>query len=123
VELQRKLDDEVLYKVIDMRHRLDKNGQRYGKVIDYRVSEQRAVNLLDGLCSAMDDYTIVKDDIIDRSSGASGAAVSGGGDGGGAAGDDDDGEAAAAAAAPSSPQLMWIKHRGPGATKLPSGSR
>ncbi|CAN6711989.1 unnamed protein product [Malus baccata var. baccata] len=45
---------------LDMRHRLDSTGQRRGKVIDYRVSELRAVELLDGLCDKMQDYTLHK---------------------------------------------------------------
>ncbi|XP_011627531.1 protein seele [Amborella trichopoda] len=45
---------------LDMRHRLDSKGQREGKVIDYRVSELRVVELLDGLCEKMQDYTLDK---------------------------------------------------------------
>ncbi|XVF74090.1 hypothetical protein PTKIN_Ptkin13bG0032800 [Pterospermum kingtungense] len=45
-----------------MRHRLDSKGQRQGKVIDYRMSELRAVELLDGLCEKMQDYTLEKID-------------------------------------------------------------
>ncbi|KAG1679827.1 hypothetical protein FOA52_012740 [Chlamydomonas sp. UWO 241] len=33
-----------------MRHRLDKHGKRYGRVIDYKSSELRVVELLQGLC-------------------------------------------------------------------------
>ncbi|CAN6481575.1 unnamed protein product [Victoria cruziana] len=43
-----------------MRHRLDSKGQREGKLIDYRVSELRIVELLDGLCEKMQDYTFEK---------------------------------------------------------------
>ncbi|GAB4816567.1 hypothetical protein N2152v2_003613 [Parachlorella kessleri] len=42
-----------------MRHRLDKHGNRYGKVIDYKLSELRVIELLEGLCSAMNDYEFV----------------------------------------------------------------
>jgi len=42
-----------------MRHRLDKDGKRYGKVIEYRLSELRAVELLEDLCHEMDKYTLV----------------------------------------------------------------
>ncbi|XP_061969733.1 uncharacterized protein LOC133692655 [Populus nigra] len=45
-----------------MRHRLDSKGQRKGKVIAYRVSELRVVELLDGLCDKMEDYTLEKVD-------------------------------------------------------------
>ncbi|KAL9395374.1 hypothetical protein Peur_009627 [Populus x canadensis] len=41
-----------------MRHRLDSKGQRKGKVIAYRVSELRVVELFDGLCDKMEDYTL-----------------------------------------------------------------
>ncbi|KAH7669329.1 hypothetical protein IHE45_11G070600 [Dioscorea alata] len=47
---------------LDMRHRLDSKGQREGKVIDYKVSELRVVELLDGLCEKMLDYTLEKVD-------------------------------------------------------------
>ncbi|KAF6261131.1 TLR4 regulator and MIR-interacting MSAP-domain-containing protein [Scenedesmus sp. NREL 46B-D3] len=58
-ELQRRLESEHKRAHLDMRHRLDKDGNRYGKILDYKVSEQRAVNLLDDLCSTMDDYTLI----------------------------------------------------------------
>eukprot|EP00257_Ricinus_communis_P015806 XP_015573791.1 protein canopy-1 isoform X2 [Ricinus communis] len=45
-----------------MRNRLNSKGQREGKVIDYRVSELRVVELLDGLCDKMQDYTLQKVD-------------------------------------------------------------
>ncbi len=35
-ELQRRLDKERPRNHLDMRHRLDKDGRRYGKVIDYK---------------------------------------------------------------------------------------
>jgi hypothetical protein len=35
-ELQRKLDAERPRNHLDMRHRLDKHGKRYGKVIAYK---------------------------------------------------------------------------------------
>ncbi|KAG8377251.1 hypothetical protein BUALT_Bualt08G0008800 [Buddleja alternifolia] len=47
---------------LDMRHRLDSKGQREGKLIDYRASELRVVELLDGLCEKMQDYTLEKVD-------------------------------------------------------------
>ncbi|KAL2895222.1 Protein canopy-like protein 1 [Bienertia sinuspersici] len=47
---------------LDLRNRLDSKGQRRGKVIDYRVSELRVVELLDGLCEKMQDYTLQKVD-------------------------------------------------------------
>lgn len=35
-ELQRRLEAELPRQQLDLRHRLDKNGQRYGKVIDWK---------------------------------------------------------------------------------------
>ncbi|KAF3331822.1 protein canopy-1-like protein [Carex littledalei] len=43
---------------LDMRYRLNSKGQREGKVIDYRVSELRVIDLIDGLCDKMQDYTL-----------------------------------------------------------------
>ncbi|RZC45762.1 hypothetical protein C5167_038701 [Papaver somniferum] len=53
-------DPEKPRNHLDMRHRLDSTGQRRGKVIDYRVSELRVVELLDGLCEKMQEYTLEK---------------------------------------------------------------
>ncbi|XWS24615.1 hypothetical protein CRYUN_Cryun28dG0118300 [Craigia yunnanensis] len=61
-ELEIQLSKEKPRSHLDMRHRLDSKGQRQGKVIDYRMSELRAVELLDGLCEKMQDYTLEKID-------------------------------------------------------------
>ncbi|GLT46039.1 hypothetical protein SLA2020_198290 [Shorea laevis] len=61
-ELELELSREKPRNHLDMRHRLDSKGQREGKVIDYRISELRAVELLDGLCEKMQDYTLEKID-------------------------------------------------------------
>lgn len=61
-ELELQLLKEKPRNHLDMRHRLDSKGQRKGKVIDYRVSELRVVELLDGLCETMQDYTLEKAD-------------------------------------------------------------
>ncbi|KAL3830526.1 hypothetical protein ACJIZ3_019328 [Penstemon smallii] len=61
-ELERGLSKEKPRNHLDMRHRLDSKGQRQGKLIDYRVSELRVVDLLDGLCEKMQDYTLEKVD-------------------------------------------------------------
>mmetsp|Transcript_32688 Transcript_32688/g.72213 ORF Transcript_32688/g.72213 Transcript_32688/m.72213 type:complete len:174 (+) Transcript_32688:21-542(+) len=53
------MDREVPRNHLDMRHRLDGQGKRYGKVIDYKVSELRAVELLDSLCGSMKSYSLV----------------------------------------------------------------
>lgn len=34
--LQDRIDNEPVRNHLDMRHRLDKDGKRYGKVIDYK---------------------------------------------------------------------------------------
>ncbi|KAM6543417.1 hypothetical protein CsatB_007864 [Cannabis sativa] len=59
-EVERGLSNEKPRNHLDMRHRLDSKGQRRGKVIDYRMSELRVVELLDGLCEKMQDYTLNK---------------------------------------------------------------
>ncbi|KAI9073702.1 hypothetical protein K1719_044366 [Acacia pycnantha] len=61
-ELERGLSNERPRNHLDMRHRLDSKGQRVGKVIDYRVSELRVVELLDELCEKMQEYTLKKID-------------------------------------------------------------
>ncbi|XVF35811.1 hypothetical protein REPUB_Repub19eG0002900 [Reevesia pubescens] len=61
-ELEIQLSKEKPRNHLDMRHRLDSKGQRQGKLIDYRMSELRAVELLDGLCEKMQDYTLEKID-------------------------------------------------------------
>eukprot|EP01018_Ginkgo_biloba_P007912 Gb_26038 [translate_table: standard] len=62
VELETGLANEKPRNHLDMRHRLDSRGQREGKLIDYKVSELRVVELLDGLCDRMKDYTLNKTD-------------------------------------------------------------
>ncbi|KAH9320568.1 hypothetical protein KI387_015207, partial [Taxus chinensis] len=59
-ELETALANEKPKNHLDMRHRLDSRGQREGKLIDYKVSELRVVELLDGLCEKMKDYTLDK---------------------------------------------------------------
>ncbi|KAF5747246.1 hypothetical protein HS088_TW06G01427 [Tripterygium wilfordii] len=61
-EIEWGLSREKPRNHLDMRHRLDSKGQRKGKVIDYKVSELRVVELLDGLCEKMQDYTLQKID-------------------------------------------------------------
>ncbi|KAG0579120.1 hypothetical protein M758_4G075100 [Ceratodon purpureus] len=56
VELEESLANERPRNHLDYRHRLGSTGQREGKVIDYRVSELRVVELLDGLCAKMKGY-------------------------------------------------------------------
>lgn len=59
-ELESALSNEKPRNHVDLRNRLDSKGQRRGKVIDYRVSDLRVVELLDGLCEKMQDYTLLK---------------------------------------------------------------
>eukprot|EP00884_Botryococcus_braunii_P014551 jgi/Botrbrau1/23097/Bobra.0243s0034.1 len=55
-ELQLKLEKEKPKKDIDLRARLDSEGNRYGKVIEFRMSELRVLELLEGLCDSMLEY-------------------------------------------------------------------
>ncbi|KAL6774237.1 hypothetical protein ACKKBG_A24270 [Auxenochlorella protothecoides x Auxenochlorella symbiontica] len=48
--LRKRMDAEVPRNHLDLRHRLDAQGNRYGKVIDYKISELRSIELLDDLC-------------------------------------------------------------------------
>ncbi|XP_078160413.1 TLR4 regulator/MIR-interacting MSAP protein [Carex rostrata] len=57
-ELEIGLSNEKPKNDLDMRYRLNSKGQREGKVIDYRVSELRVIDLIDGLCDKMQDYTL-----------------------------------------------------------------
>ncbi|VVA93852.1 unnamed protein product [Arabis nemorensis] len=59
-ELEIQLLKEKPRNHLDMRNRLNSKGQREGKVIDYRISDLRVVDLLDGLCDRMLDYTLQK---------------------------------------------------------------
>jgi len=49
---------------LDMRGRIDSKGQRRGKVIDYRMSETRVLEVLEGddgpVCQRMDDWSVVR---------------------------------------------------------------
>ena len=49
-QLQSALEAERPRNHLDMRGRLDSKGVRYGKLIDYKVSELRFVELLETLC-------------------------------------------------------------------------
>ena len=51
--LQAALELERPRVHVDMRGRLDSKGKRYGKLIEYKVSELRFVELLEGLCDAV----------------------------------------------------------------------
>ncbi|CAN7131705.1 unnamed protein product [Brassica rapa subsp. narinosa] len=57
-ELESQLLKEKPRNHLDLRNRLNSKGQREGKVIDYRMSDLRVVDLLDELCDRMQDYTL-----------------------------------------------------------------
>lgn len=61
-ELAVRLDKEKPRNHLDMRHRLDKHGNRYGKVIDYKLSELRLIELLDDLCDGLTGYEFAPED-------------------------------------------------------------
>lgn len=67
-ELKDRLQKEKPRNHLDMRHRLDSEGKRYGKTIDYRFSELRVVELLDGVCDSMKDYELksIATDLTDQ---------------------------------------------------------
>ncbi|KAL4428591.1 hypothetical protein ABPG77_008903 [Micractinium sp. CCAP 211/92] len=45
---------------LDLRHRLDKDGKRYGKLIEYKMSELRVIHLLEDLCDSMAKFELVE---------------------------------------------------------------
>lgn len=57
--LQTRIDQEPTRNHLDMRHRLDSQGQRYGRLIDYKVSELRVVELLENLCTEMNQFSLI----------------------------------------------------------------
>jgi hypothetical protein len=60
--LAARLAAERPRNALDVRHRLDAAGNRYGKVIDFAVSELRALELLEGLCDAgLDKFSLAAD--------------------------------------------------------------
>jgi len=61
-ELAHRLSKERPRNHIDVRHRLDKDGKRYGKVIDFAQSELRVSELLDDLCDTMSNYHLSSHD-------------------------------------------------------------
>ena len=57
-ELQDALNSERPRNHLDMRGRLDSKGNRLGRMIDYKVSELRFVELLEGLCETVGSYKL-----------------------------------------------------------------
>eukprot|EP00879_Flechtneria_rotunda_P005224 GHRR01005507.1.p1 GENE.GHRR01005507.1~~GHRR01005507.1.p1 ORF type:complete len:301 (+),score=79.80 GHRR01005507.1:153-1055(+) len=119
-ELQRRLDAETPRTHLDMRHRLDKDGNRYGKVINYKVSELRAVNLLDDLCSVMEQYTIITQEPGHSSSSGNNKNGSSDTDSSDAA---NSGSKHQAGGSCSRKQLVWVKHKGEGSIKVAKNQR
>ncbi|WIA40454.1 hypothetical protein OEZ86_013810 [Tetradesmus obliquus] len=136
-ELQRRLDAEVKRAHLDMRHRLDKDGNRYGKILDYKVSEQRAVNLLDDLCSTMDDYTMVAQEDSSSSTGSENAATAAAAEAANDSSSDSPAGSsskkkkkgkkksskAGAATKAGAGELVWVKYKGEGGVNMPKAKR
>lgn len=57
-QLRAKLESEAPRNHLDARHRLDKDGKRYGKVIEYKLSELRMIELIDTLCDHVPDHQL-----------------------------------------------------------------
>ena len=55
-ELREALETEPRRDPLDYRGRLDSTGVRFGKVVDWRVSEERVDFLLDGLTQRLANY-------------------------------------------------------------------
>eukprot|EP01023_Acetabularia_acetabulum_P039275 TRINITY_DN3774_c0_g1_i1.p2 TRINITY_DN3774_c0_g1~~TRINITY_DN3774_c0_g1_i1.p2 ORF type:complete len:183 (+),score=23.29 TRINITY_DN3774_c0_g1_i1:183-731(+) len=56
--LQQRLDEERPRNHLDFRHRLDSEGKRYGKMVEYRMSELRVYELLEDLCHQLSNFTL-----------------------------------------------------------------
>lgn len=48
-----RLQNEKQRNHLDVRHRLDQKGNRYGKVISFETSELRIIELLEGICKTV----------------------------------------------------------------------
>jgi hypothetical protein len=60
-ELGTRLANERPRNHLDARHRLDAEGKRYGKVIDFKISELRVIELIDDLCDdEMNKYQLTR---------------------------------------------------------------
>jgi protein canopy 1/2 len=57
-ELSTRLANERPRNHLDARHRLDAEGKRYGKVIDFAISELRVIELIEDLCVEMEKYQL-----------------------------------------------------------------
>ncbi|KAG7667906.1 hypothetical protein Ndes2437A_g07918 [Nannochloris sp. 'desiccata'] len=61
-ELSTRLANERPRNHLDARHRLDAEGKRYGKVIDFKISELRVIELIEDLCTEMNKYQLASHD-------------------------------------------------------------
>ena len=57
-QLRARLESEAPRSHVDARHRLDKDGKKYGKLIKYELSELRMIELLDDLCEGLPNYEL-----------------------------------------------------------------
>ncbi|KAK3279524.1 hypothetical protein CYMTET_12596 [Cymbomonas tetramitiformis] len=60
--IEMALDEEKPHQDLDLRGRLDSQGVRFGKVVDYKMSELRMVELFDDLCESMSKYGLATED-------------------------------------------------------------
>ncbi|CAL8468578.1 g8118 [Coccomyxa elongata] len=79
-ELMKRLASEKHRDPINLKYRLDSQGKKYGKIIEFRLSEQRIHDLLDDLCTAAsadatlyrvkndDQYSLVWNDVKESDS-------------------------------------------------------
>lgn len=61
-ELDRAIRKEMPSMNIDLRSRLTPSGERVGKVVDYHMSELRALEVTEDLCKNMEDYAKTDND-------------------------------------------------------------
>jgi hypothetical protein len=73
-ELSFAMELEKPSQDLDLLTRLDSKGQRQGKVVDWEMSELRALELQEGLCDKMYEYRIDNDAKLEKlAGGAEGA--------------------------------------------------
>jgi hypothetical protein len=60
-EIGEALKKEMPQQDLDLRARLNSGGERLGKVVDWKMSELRALELMDGLCEQVaEKYTVAE---------------------------------------------------------------
>lgn len=65
-ELSKAVTKEIPQMDIDLRGRLLPSGKRVGKMVDYGMSELRAMEITEGICRNMKDYVRVQGDAGDK---------------------------------------------------------